>query len=182
MEEYKTQIRNNRDQGVSLRSPHNYVGAFIVIPPQSSRIIEFDDKDYFLTPFERITYKKSGRIDCVKRKGYKEPERAFPATSFLNSGGAELECIVLDSSETIQISKGIQIKRTVPIFSYYAEFSEVEILEPKMIPKPMMMSPGTIKYEKRPSFRLVKRSPADMKRLKEMRESAFLYSKGFRRG
>lgn len=181
METFSTVIKNNTDQSIQIRSPKNYVGAFLTVSPKSSRTVRFNDEAYFLAPYEKVTYKKSGRVDCVKRKGYEPPAERFPSTLFLNSGGGPLECIVLDRSDTIQLPRGIPIRHNaMPLFSFYSEFSEVEILEPKMIPKPMVMNPGTIKYEKHPNFKLVKRSPADMKRLKEMREAAYLRSKGFR--
>lgn len=180
MERYKTQIRNNRDQAVSLRSPKNYVGAILIVPPRSTRTIDFDEENYFLAQFEKIVFKKKGKVDTRQRKGYKVPEKKFPATTFLNSGGVDLECIVLDSSDTIQLPKGIPIHRNVPLFSYYAEFESVEISEPKTTPKAVIMNPGTFKYEKKPNFKLVKRSLADLKKLKQMREAAYLRSAGFK--
>jgi hypothetical protein len=181
MEKFSTVIKNNTDSVVTLKSANNYVYRYFYIQPQSSLTIHFSDEKYFLAPYEKITYKKTGRIDCVRRKGYKAPKPSFPSTVFLNNGPNDTEVIILDSNDTVQLPRGIAIEHQTPLFSFYAEFERVEILPPKQVPVPVVMSPGTIKYESRPNFQYKKRSPAELKKLKKMREDAYLKSAGFGR-
>lgn len=178
MEEFKTHINNNSGNLIRLKSPRNYFGSHFVIQPKSRLTVEFTDERYFLAPYAKVVYKKTGGVLTQGRAGYKPPVLAFPSCVFLNESGADTEILVLDANESIYLPRGIAVSRTVPIFSLYAEYEAVTV-KTKQVPVPDIHRIGLIKYESRPDLDYQKRSKNELDRLKAMREDAYLKSVGF---
>ncbi len=176
-EKFKTVIKNNQDQFVILQSPKNYIHRMLRIPPSSSLTVIFDDVNHFLAPYSKITYFKSGKISCQKRSGFKK-EMAFPTTRFLNRGGASVEVLPIQQNDSLHLPKGIPVERNIPISSFYSDFSEVIIAEPKSILVPVLMNPGQLKEEKKQQIIYKKRPEKDLQKILQMREASYLRSVG----
>jgi hypothetical protein len=176
-EKYKCQIRNHRDDTVMLKAPKNYVYRTLFIQPHTTLTIAFSEEAYFLAPFERVVYKKSGKVETVKRRGFKR-DLAFPVVKFLNRGGHMSEVVRVSDNDSQILPLGIEVERSVPFYSHFAEFESVIIAEPKEVVVPVYNSPGQHKTEKRQHIIYKKRNGKDLERLKKMRQVSYLRSIG----
>lgn len=176
-EKFKCQIRNHTDKTITLKSPKNYIHRNFFIKGHTKLTVAFDDEAFFLSAYERIVYKKSGKIDCIKRKNFRR-DLEFPTCKFLNLGGSFFEVMVIAPYDSLILPKGIEIVRHVPFYSFYSDFESVTIAEPKTVAVPVLMSPGEIKMEERQNIIYTKRPEKDLKKIKQMREQSYLRSVG----
>lgn len=172
----RTQIINKTEHTVQLKNPPNYPRYTSSISPNASLTLKFNDNGYFLMPFEKITYRKNGTVILKNRKGWQPPKLGGFVTRFLNEGGEQVESILLDYGETLHLPKGIPITRSVSPNSFYAEYSEVIIKKPIPVAVPSLSHKGLMEIENRPNIIRVKRSKADLEKLKAEREKAYLAS------
>lgn len=176
-ERFKTQIRNHTDQTVTLKSPKNCVHRTFFIQPHTTLTIAYSEEAYFLAPFERVVYKKSGKVETVKRRGFKR-DLAFPATKFLNQGGAVVEILMIQQNDSVHLPLGIEVERSVPYYSFYSDFESVTIAKPRERFVPLLNNPGQLKRELVQNIVYKKRPKAELERLKKMREKSYLKSVG----
>lgn len=173
MQKYKTLVRNRSSETIQLRTPSNYPYNNIAIDPGSSIAFKYDDRRFYMAPYEKITYKK-GKVDLKSRSGWKEPELPFPTTTFLNSGGAQTEVVQIEANNSLLLPRGIPITVHTPPVSYYSEFSYVEIADPIEKVVPDVSRRGLLKIEKRPNFARKKRDKKEMDRLQKLRETIYI--------
>jgi len=177
MNEYTTVIENHSPNVWRFRSPQNYTGEYFSFRPGTVSTVEFDD-GYFLCPFSKIIYRKNGKIDVVKRKGYEAPVLQFPFVRFLNKGGNNIEIIILDIASKIELPKGIERTVEVAVDSIYAESESVTIDEPLKIPVPDFHI-GGMRTILKPNIIYTPRSKEQMEKLKKLRMKKFFKSSGF---
>jgi len=174
MEKYKTLIKNQSSETIQIRTPANYVYNNVPIDPGSSLTLRYDDPKFYMAPYERITYRKKGKVDLQPRSKWKQPDLQFPSTTFLNSGGAQTEVVQIEANNSLILPRGIPITVHTPPQSYYSEFSHVEIGDPieKVIPD--ISRRGLLKIEKRQNFIRKKRDKKEMEKLKKLREAIYI--------
>ena len=177
---FSTLIKNKTDRPVTLRNPPNYIRRnHSTIPPGKSLTIDFEDASYFLAPFDRITYKKNGRVNLRERGDYEAHELKFPSCEFLNANpSAKVEIVMISEGHSLKLPYGIPIKIEVPVFSFYAEFEEVVICAPTAHPVPDIGHPGYTKMEYRANIQYVNRSEKELAEIKKRREQTYLRSVG----
>ena len=189
---YSTEIVNKTDKPIQIRNPivgqevrssgwgsTIYNKYYSFIPPYGGSIkLKFVDNGYFLCPYERVIYRKNGRVDLKSRKGYKAPALAWPVCTFLNIGGKNEEVVLIADNDSLRLPRGIPITRNVPVTSFYAEFEEVVIAVPIAVQVPDMSQPGSTKTEYRPNIQYEKRSEKELERIKKARERLYLKSVG----
>jgi len=173
MEKYKTLVQNKSDETIQLRTPPNYLYNNIAIDPGSSITFRYDDRRFYMAPFEKIIYKKS-KVDLKSRSGWKEPELPFPTTTFLNSGGAQTEVVQIEVNNSLQLPRGIPITVHTPPNTYFSEFSYVEIADPIEKVVPDVSRRGLLKIEKKQNFIRKKRDKKEMERLRKLREAIYI--------
>ena len=177
----KTISEMHRSDGryvINLRNPSNYVLNYSYIQPGQSLTLKFSDKKYFLFPFERVTYRKKGKVDLRQRKGYKEPKNEFPVTVFLNRGGHSREVVMISMEKSLLLPLGIPIRRHLDVSSFFADFSDVIIENPTPVAVPDFANPGSIKFEYRQNMVKKLRPESELKKIKTMRERLVLRSVG----
>ena len=155
MEKYKTLVRNQSNETIKIRTPSNYVYNSVPIDPGSSITLRYDDPKFYMTPFERIIYKKKGKVDLQPRSKWKQPDLPFPTTTFLNSGGHEVEVVQIEVNNSLILPRGIPITVHTPPHSYYSEFSYVEIGDPIEKVVPDISRRGLFKIDKNPFLKPV---------------------------
>lgn len=176
MTDYKTQIRNHSPNTINLPAPKNYVHRTLFIQPNSTATIAFSDKAYILSGYERITYKKSGKIETKRRDGFKR-DLEFPVVRFLNDGNTETEVLRVADHDAQVLPRGIEVVRHVPIHSHFADYESVTIAKQKerYVPE---YNTGQLKKELVQNIQYRKRPQKDLDRLKKMREASYLKSVG----
>jgi hypothetical protein len=176
MTDYKTQIRNHSPNTINLPAPKNYVHRTLFIQPNATVTISFRDEAYILSGYERITYKKSGKVETKQRAGFKR-DLEFPVVCFLNDGNTETEVLRIADHDAQILPRGIEVVRHVPIHSHFADYESVTIAKQKECYVPEYNT-GNLKRELRQNIQYRKRPQKDLDRLKKMRERSYLKSVG----
>jgi hypothetical protein len=174
MEQYKTLVRNQSNESIQIRTPSNYVYHNIPIDPGASITLRYDDPKFYMAAYERVTYRKKGKVDLQPRSKWKQPDLPFPSTTFLNSGGAQTEVIQIEANNSLILPRGIPITVHTPPQSYYSEFSYVEIGDPIEKVVPDIARRGLLKLEKKPNFIRKIRDKKGMEKLKKLREAIYI--------
>ena len=170
----KTLVKNNTDKTIQIRTPDNYTFRYIYIRPNSSEMLKYDDPKFYMSSYERILYKKSGKLDLKPRSNWIEPTLPFPTTVFFNKGGADIEVVLIESNNSLVLPKGFPIRVHTPLRSFYSEFSEVIIADPieKLVPD--LGRKGLLRVEMCQNIIRKERDKREMEKLKKLREALYI--------